>query len=90
MSRHFSIYRGFNMYKDKLKLWFHAAFIRAVKTFAQTYVALIGTGYIALGDVDWPFITSAACVAAILSIATSAAGLPEVDLEEEECTDEQR
>ena len=44
---------------------------RAIKTFFQTLVALIGTSAVVLQDVDWPFIASGAMLAAILSVATS-------------------
>lgn len=58
--------------------WFKAAGIRAIKTFAQAAAACIGTGA-ALGDVDWLMVGSTAAVAAILSMLTSLAGLPEVE-----------
>lgn len=58
--------------------WFKAAGIRAIKTAAQSAVAIIGTSTV-LGDVDWLMVLSAAAVAAILSMLTSVAGIPEVD-----------
>ena len=64
------------------KSWFKSAGIRALKTFAQTFVATIGTGAAVLGDVNWVMVLSSAALAAILSIATSLAGLPEVKAEE--------
>ena len=66
------------------KSWFKSAGIRALKTFAQTFVATIGTGAAVLGDVNWVMVLSSAALAAILSIATSLAGLPEVKANEEE------
>lgn len=60
------------------KSWIKSALIRAVKTFAQTFVATIGTGAAVLGDVNWIMVASSAALAAVLSIATSIAGLPEV------------
>lgn len=66
------------------KLWFKSAFIRALKTFAQTFVATIGTGAAVLGDVNWVMVLSSAALAAVLSIATSLAGLPEVKESQEE------
>ena len=59
------------------KEWFYAAFIRAIKTIAQTAVATIGTSAV-LGDVDWLMVASASILAGILSVLTSIAGLPEV------------
>lgn len=61
----------------KFKKWIKAAGIRAVKTFAQAAVAMIGTAVV-LGEVDWIAVFSAAALAAILSLFTSVAGLPEI------------
>ncbi len=57
--------------------WLKAAGIRAVKTMAQTAVAAIGTAA-ALGEVDWTIAISSAILAGVLSLLTSAAGLPEL------------
>lgn len=61
-----------------MRSWTYSAAIRAVKTMAQTAVAMIGTA-IVLTDVDWKYVVSAAILAGILSILTSLAGLPEAD-----------
>lgn len=59
------------------KKWFKAAGIRALKTFCQTAVSLITVGA-TLTEVDWKTVASVSIVAAILSLLTSLAGLPEV------------
>lgn len=64
------------------KSWIKSAGMRALKTFAQTFLATIGTGAAVLGDVNWVMVLSSATLAAVLSIATSLAGLPEVKSEE--------
>jgi hypothetical protein len=68
------------MEKIFTKKWFKAAGIRAIKTIAQTAIAMIGTSVV-LAEVDWVAVVSASVLAGILSILTSLAGLPEVDNE---------
>ena len=58
--------------------WIKAAVVRAVKTIAQTAVATIGTSAV-LSSVDWTMVVSAAVLAGLLSLLTSVAGLPEVE-----------
>lgn len=60
------------------KKWFYAAFIRSLKTVAQTAVATIGVSA-TMTDVDWLLVGSASVLAGILSLLTSIAGLPEVN-----------
>lgn len=60
------------------KKWISAAGIRAIKTFAQTAASLITVGAF-LSDVEWGMVFSAAAVAAIYSLLTSVAGLPELE-----------
>ncbi len=63
--------------KEKTKLWFRAAAIRAIKTVAQSAIASIGTTAMISG-VDWGLVLSTAVLSGVLSLLTSIAGLPEV------------
>lgn len=63
--------------KEKFLNWLKAAGVRAVKTVAQTALAIIGTSAL-LNEVDWAIVGSAAAMAGILSLLTSTAGLPEL------------
>ena len=60
------------------KKWWKAAGIRALKTVAQSAIALISTSFF-MEDVNWIAVASASVLAGILSLLTSVAGLPEVD-----------
>ena len=62
---------------NKFLTWFKAAGIRAIKTVAQTALAVIGTSAL-LTEVNWAVVGSAAAMAGILSLLTSTAGLPEI------------
>ena len=64
-----------------MKKWFKAAGVRAIKTVAQTAIAMIGTSAL-ISDVDWIAVVSASVLAGGLSLLTSVAGLPEIDEEE--------
>ncbi len=64
--------------KNKTKVWFKAAGIRAIKTMAQTAVATIGVAAV-MQDVNWLAVASASLLADVLSVLTSIAGLPEVE-----------
>ncbi|MBE6582188.1 MAG: hypothetical protein E7648_02865 [Ruminococcaceae bacterium] len=68
--------------KNKTAKWFHAAGIRALKTFAQTAIAMLGTSML-LSEVDWLSLLSASVLSGLLSLLTSVAGLPELKNSEE-------
>jgi hypothetical protein len=57
--------------------WLKLAGIRALKTFAQTFIALVPTTAVVLNDVPWLVVLSGSALAAVLSLVMSLAGLPE-------------
>ena len=61
--------------------WIKAAGMRAIKTMAQSAVALIGTATL-ITDVNIKAIISAMILSGVLSLLTSTAGLPELSEEE--------
>ena len=64
------------------KEFLRAAGIRALRTFAQAAIAMIGTTAL-ISEVNWLQVLSASLLAAILSLLTSlATGLPEVSDDE--------
>jgi hypothetical protein len=65
------------------KEWFKYAGIRALKTMAQTAIAMIGTSLL-MQDVNWMAVGSATLLAGILSMLTSLAGIPEVKEKEKD------
>ena len=65
--------------KHDWKKFLAAAGIRALRTFAQTFVGFVAVGA-AISEVQWLRALSVSAVAAFLSVLTSiATGLPEVD-----------
>ena len=59
------------------KLWFKAAAVRAVKTMAQTAVAMLPVA-VSITEVNWLTVAGTAALAGVASLLTSLAGLPEV------------
>lgn len=60
--------------------WAQAAGVRALKTFAQAAISVIGLGpATGILDVSWLGVASVAALAAVVSLLTSVAGLPEVE-----------
>ena len=60
--------------------WSKAAAVRAAKTFAQSAIATIPVA-VSIDEVQWLHVLGVAALAAVLSLLTSVAGLPEVDSE---------
>ena len=60
------------------KQWLRAAGIRALKTMAQTAVAMIPVS-VSITEVSWVAVIGTSSLAAITSLLTSLAGIPEVD-----------
>lgn len=65
------------MSKAKFLKWAKAAGVRALKTTAQTAVAMIPVG-VSIAEVSWAAVAGTAVLAGVCSILTSVAGLPEV------------
>ena len=61
-----------------MRKWLKCAGIRAMKTIAQTMVALIPAG-VTINAVDWKVVLGTSLLAGICSLLTSIAGLPELD-----------
>ena len=68
-----------NVFKPSVNTvrWMRAAGIRAVKTSAQTAVAMIPAAAM-IQNVDWTAVVGTAALAGLVSILTSLAGIPEV------------
>ena len=64
--------------KYDFKEWIKAAGIRAVKTFAQTALSMLTVGQ-AFIEINWINVLSVSGVAAVISLLTSIAGLPELE-----------
>ena len=65
------------MNKDYWIKWVKAAGIRAIKTVAQTAVALLPAAA-SITEVDWKVVVGTAALAGVASLLTSLAGIPEV------------
>ena len=75
------------MFKDSVlktnvdtKKWAKAAAVRAIKTVAQTAVAMIPAGLM-IQQVDWKVVACTAALAGVVSLLNSIAGIPEVSEE---------
>ncbi len=70
------------MKKIFTKMWLKATAVRAVKTVAQTAVAMLPAAA-TITDVNWQVVAGTAALAGVASILTSLKGLPEVSEREE-------
>lgn len=60
------------------KNWWKAAAVRAVKTMAQTAVAMLPVAA-TITEINWLAVAGTAALAGVASLLTSLAGLPEVE-----------
>ncbi len=65
------------MKEDFIK-WLKAAGIRAVKTVAETALAVIGTNTVGVTQVDWIGLLSACVLSGLITLLTCIKGLPEI------------
>ena len=63
--------------KNNFVKWLKAAGVRAIKTVAQTAVAMIPVG-VTISAVGWTEVLGTALLAGLTSLLTSVAGLPEI------------
>lgn len=59
--------------------WAKAAGMRAIRTVAQAAIGAIGSAAM-MGEVNWVVVGSTAALAGAVSLLTSVAGLPEVEV----------
>ena len=62
------------------KTWLRCASVRALKTFCQTAVAMLPASAM-ITEVGWGTVFGTAALAAIASLLTSLAGIPEEEME---------
>lgn len=64
---------------SKTKQWLKAAGVRAIKTVAETAVAMIPAA-VTITEVDWMAVLGTAALAGVVSLFISIKGLPEVEV----------
>ncbi len=62
------------------KKWLKAAGVRAIKTMAETAIAVIGTNAVGITEVDWLGVLSAAALSGVITLLICIKGLPEIKL----------
>lgn len=65
---------------EYMRNWLKAAGVRALKTVAQTAVSMLSGEMLGIVEADWLSVLSVAAMAGVVSLLTSVAGLPEVEL----------
>ena len=67
------------------KEFWKAVLVRAIRTFAESALAYIGTGAVVLGDVNWVGVASAGAFGFVCSILLACAtGIPEAEKKEQQ------
>lgn len=61
-----------------IKKWAKATAIRAIKTFAETAIAMI-PAMVTIQEVDWVIVLSTSALSAVVCILTCIKGLPELE-----------
>ena len=64
--------------KNKAIKWAKATAVRAIKTMAETALAIIGTNAIGVTEVDWVGVLSACALSGVITVLTCFKGLPEL------------
>lgn len=64
--------------KENFIKWLKAAGVRAVKTVAETALAVIGTNTVGITEVDWAGLISACLLSGVITLLTCIKGLPEI------------
>lgn len=64
--------------RNNFRMWLKCALVRCLKTFCQTALSMLTVGQ-AFIEINWVNVLSVSGVAAVVSLLTSIAGLPEVD-----------
>lgn len=62
----------------KWREWIEAALIRAVRTMAETAIAVMSTAAV-ISEVDWGVVAGSCALSGVLTLLLALKGLPEVD-----------
>ena len=64
--------------KKNFLIWIKASGIRAIKTVAETALAIIGTNAMGITEVDWVGVASACALSGVITVLTCVKGIPEL------------